>query len=285
MLPGSELPSLQDLPTGTAACFLIHRPLYLPIYSSIYLAIFMQVFILNGFKWGIFVSAHFARVGLSPLRVPIIPDVTDRHWLTLRRRGGDVCRDWMGACVIGFPRRAGVRSSAIRRMAVCRVIGDIAARGGFGAGGGNRSQQELGEMAEGGSFLAGDAALREQTKNLGKRAVHAGGSGKVPAGGMEFGKIIGGADDVASGYRTAEQLFFSFGVVGAQGRMNVGAGHGALAAVGKHELAAIGEWLGFRREVKRVVATVGVRLRSEARGRNVVDICGETGCDIGRWQI
>jgi len=71
--------------------------------------------------------------------------------------------------------------------------------GGFGAGGGNGPQQELGEMAEGGGFLAGNAPLREQAKNLGEGAVHAGGGSEVAAGRIEFGKIECGADDVTSG--------------------------------------------------------------------------------------
>ncbi len=69
----------------------------------------------------------------------------------------------------------------------------------FGAGHGNGPQQELGEVAEGGGFLAGNAALREQAKHLGEGAVHAGGGGEVAAGGMEFGKVECGADDVTSG--------------------------------------------------------------------------------------
>src|SRR6266566_3007876 len=67
------------------------------------------------------------------------------------------------------------------------------------AHGGNGSQQKLREMAEGGGFLAGDAALREQAKHLGEGAVYAGGGGEVAAGGIEFGKIECGADDVTSG--------------------------------------------------------------------------------------
>ncbi len=37
-------------------------------------------------------------------------------------------------------------------------------------------------MAEGGGFLARDAPLREQAKNLTESAVHAGGGGEVAAG-------------------------------------------------------------------------------------------------------
>src|SRR5207245_2760333 len=86
--------------------------------------------------------------------------------------------------------------------------------------------------------------LREQAKHLGEGAVHAGGGGEIATGGMEFGKVECGADDVTSGRRVAEQLVFSFGVKAAQGGMNVGAGHGALAPVGESELAAIGQWVG-----------------------------------------
>ena len=95
-------------------------------------------------------------------------------------------------------------------------------------------------MAEGGGFLARDAPLREQAKNLTESAVHAGGGGEVVAGGMEFGKVERGADDMPAGRGIAEQLFFSFGVEAAERGMNVGARHGALTAVGEHELAALG---------------------------------------------
>jgi hypothetical protein len=70
-------------------------------------------------------------------------------------------------------------------------------------------------------------------------------------------------------------LFFSIRVIDAEGGVNVGAGHGALASVGEHELAAFGLRLGFRREVQSVVATVGVGLRSEAWRRNMVGVRGE----------
>ncbi len=116
----------------------------------------------------------------------------------------------------------------------------------FGAHGGNRPQQELGEMAEGGGFLARDAPLREQAKNLTERAVYAGGGREVAAGGIEFGKIECATDDVTSGCRVAEQLVFSFGVEAAEGGMNIGARHSALAAIGKFELATV--WQGFRRD-------------------------------------
>ena len=101
-------------------------------------------------------------------------------------------------------------------------------------------------MAEGGGFLARDAPLREQAKHLGEGAVHAAGGGEVAAGGMEFGKVERRSDDVTSGCRVAEQLFFSFGVKAAEGGMNVGAGHAALATVGEGELATV--WQGFRRD-------------------------------------
>src|SRR5437879_7003742 len=87
--------------------------------------------------------------------------------------------------------------NAAKLILLVDVRGGIFAR--KNAHGGNGSQQELGEMAEGGRFLARNAALREQAKNLGEGAVHAGGGGEVAAGGIEFGKIECGADDVTSG--------------------------------------------------------------------------------------
>ncbi len=54
-------------------------------------------------------------------------------------------------------------------------------------------------MAEGGGFLARNAALREQAKNLSESAVYAGGGGEIAAGGIEFGKIECATDDVTSG--------------------------------------------------------------------------------------
>ena len=74
------------------------------------------------------------------------------------------------------------------------LVGDA-----FGACEGNGAQQELGEMAEGGGFLAGDAALGEEAKDLSEGAVHAGGGGEVAAGGIEFGKIEGAAHNAAAG--------------------------------------------------------------------------------------
>ena len=71
--------------------------------------------------------------------------------------------------------------------------------GGFGAHGGNGPQQELGEVAEGGGFLAGNTALREQAEDLGEGAVHAAGGGEVAAGGIKFGKVECATDDVTSG--------------------------------------------------------------------------------------
>ena len=67
------------------------------------------------------------------------------------------------------------------------------------AHGGDGTQQELGEVAEGGGFLARDAPLREQAKNLTERAVHTGGGGEVAASGIEFGKVERRSDDVTSG--------------------------------------------------------------------------------------
>jgi hypothetical protein len=104
----------------------------------------------------------------------------------------------------------------------------------------------LGEIAEGGGFLARNAALREKAKNLRESAVHAGGGRKVAAGGMEFGKVECRSDDVTSGRRVAKQLGFAVGVKATQGGMNVGAGHGALASIGEGKLAT--ERQGFGRD-------------------------------------
>jgi hypothetical protein len=101
-------------------------------------------------------------------------------------------------------------------------------------------------MTEGGGFLARNAPLREQTENLSESAVHAGGGGEIATGGIEFGKVECRSHNVASGCGAAEQLFFSFGVKGTHGGMNVGAGHGALASIGKGELTAGRQ--GFRRD-------------------------------------
>jgi len=147
---------------------------------------------------------------------------------------------------------------------------------GFGTRKGNGAQQELGEVAEGSGFLARDAALREQAKHLGESAVHAGGGGEVAAGGVEFGKVEGGADDLTSGCRVAEQLVFSFGVKATQRGMNVGAGHGALASVGEHELAALRQWGGVDFRGGKIVVSIGIRLRSVAWWGNMVGVCGES---------
>src|SRR4029077_1251691 len=61
--------------------------------------------------------------------------------------------------------------------------------GGFGAGGRDALQEEVAELGEGGGFLAGNVALREEAKHLAERAVHAGGGGEIAACGIEFGKI------------------------------------------------------------------------------------------------
>ena len=175
------------------------------------------------------------------------------------------------------------REKRILWVAFSRRAGRI---GGFGANGRDGLQQEVAEFGEGGGFLAGDAALREEAKDLAEGPVHANGGGEITAGGIEFGKIEGAADDGApSGAGCAKQLLFAFGVVVAERRMNVGAGHGALAAVGEHELATLGLGLGFRRKVESVVVTVGVRLGSEACRRNMVGGCGESGSSGRRWHI
>lgn len=59
--------------------------------------------------------------------------------------------------------------------------------------------------------------------------------------------------------------------------MNLGAAHSALAAVGEHELATLGQWAGFWRQVESVVVAVGACLRSVAGGRDMVGICRD-GC-------
>ncbi len=132
------------------------------------------------------------------------------------------------------------RGREIPRVTLFARDDDPGRIGGFGAHEGDGPQQELGEMAEGGGFLARDTPLREEAKNLSESAVHAGGGGEVAAGGIEFGKVERRSDDVTSGCRVAEQLVFSFGVEAAEGGMNVGAGHAALATVGERELTTIG---------------------------------------------
>jgi len=96
-------------------------------------------------------------------------------------------------------------------------------------------------VAEGGGFLARDAPLGEQAKDLSESAVNSRRGSEVAAGGMELGKVEYGADDVTSGCRVAEQLFFSFSVKAAAGGMDFGARHAALAAIGERELATIGQ--------------------------------------------
>ena len=98
--------------------------------------------------------------------------------------------------------------------------------GRLGVPGGDGAQQERGEVSEGGGFLARDAALREEAKDLGEGTVHAGGGREIAAGGIELGKIKGrSAGDARGGMRNAEQLVLSFGVVPAEGGMNFGAGN------------------------------------------------------------
>jgi hypothetical protein len=137
------------------------------------------------------------------------------------------------------------RKKRILLVAFLRKMVDV--RGGTFARknghGGNGPQQELGEMAEGGGFLARNAPLREQAKNLGERAVHAGGGGEIAAGGMEFGQVECRSDDVTTRRWVAEQLVLSFGVKATEGGMNFGAPHAALASVGESELATVGQGL------------------------------------------
>jgi len=137
--------------------------------------------------------------------------------------------------------------------------------------GANALQQEMGEFGEGGGFLAGDAALREQAKHLAEGAVHAGGGGEIARGGKEFGKVERlAADEVASAVRGSEQLLFALVVIGAERRMNIGAGHLALASVGEHELTAIGQRASEMRTVEIIVVPVGVWFGSIDFRRDVV---------------
>ena len=126
-------------------------------------------------------------------------------------------------------------------------------------------------MTESGGFLARDAPLREQAKNLSEGAVHAGSGGEIVAGGIEFGKVERGADYVASGCGAPEQLFLSFGVKATHGGMNVGAGHGALATIGKGELAAGRQ--GVRRDPSLPMGFVnrraGTKIARDGAGRIV----------------
>ena len=94
---------------------------------------------------------------------------------------------------------AGRRDDFVTREKRILLVAFSRRTGRIGAGGGNRLQQEVAEFGEGGGFLARDAALREQAEHLGESAVHAGGGSEIAAGGIEFGKIETGADDVAPG--------------------------------------------------------------------------------------
>jgi hypothetical protein len=58
--------------------------------------------------------------------------------------------------------------------------------------------------------------------------------------------------------------------------MNLGAAHGALASVGEHELATLGQRGGVWRQVESVVVAVGACFGGIAGGRNMVGICGES---------
>src|SRR5438128_12320692 len=88
------------------------------------------------------------------------------------------------------------RGREIPRLTMFARDADPGRIGGFGAHEGDGTQQELGEMAEGGGFLSRDAALREQAKDLSESAVHAAGGGEIAAGGVEFGKGERRSDDV-----------------------------------------------------------------------------------------
>ena len=146
----------------------------------------------------------------------------------------------------------------------------------FGTHGENALEQEVTELSEGGGFLAGDAPLRQQAKNLGESAVDTGGVGEVAAGGIEFGEIEFAAEEGADAPRGAEQLLFPFVVIAAEGRMNFAAAHGALAAVREHKLAALGRGGGvYPAGGGRIVESVGMGLRSAVFWRNVVGVRGE----------
>ena len=99
-------------------------------------------------------------------------------------------------------------------------------------------------MSEGGGFLARDAPLGQQAEHLRKSAADAGDGREIAAGGIEFGEIERGADDVARGRGFAEELLFAFGVKGTERGVNVGAEHAALASIGEGELAAPGHGFG-----------------------------------------
>ncbi len=128
-------------------------------------------------------------------------------------------------------------------------------------------------MAEGGGFLAGDSALRKQAKHLREGAVHACGGGEIAAGGIEFGKVELAGDEGAS--RVAEQLVFSIGVIGAERGVNVRAGHGALASVGKHELATVGQGVEALCALGILTGLTGIRAGCENFWRNMVGAGGE----------
>ena len=75
-------------------------------------------------------------------------------------------------------------------------------------------------------------------------------------------------------------MFFAVGVVEAERGMNVGPGHGALASIGEHELAAVGQGFGLWRAVEAIVVVVGIRPGSEAFGRNVIGAGGERALSV-----
>jgi hypothetical protein len=64
-------------------------------------------------------------------------------------------------------------------------------------------------------------------------------------------------------------------VIGAERGMNVGAGHGALAAVGEHELATRGQRAKALCALGILTGLTGVRARREHFWRDVVGACGE----------
>ena len=109
----------------------------------------------------------------------------------MRRRGGEILR----LIVFLREKRRVDFFSAAKLILLVDVRGEVfsplddVSHGLLLGCGADRLQQEVGELGEGGGFLARDTALRQQAKNLGESAVHAGSGGKVAGSGIEFGEI------------------------------------------------------------------------------------------------
>jgi hypothetical protein len=71
-------------------------------------------------------------------------------------------------------------------------------------------------------------------------------------------------------------LVFSIRVIGAERGMNVGAGHGALASVGEHELAALGQGAEALCALGILTGLTGIRAGREHFWRNMVGAGGES---------